>query len=270
VRTLDKLARETLVSWMAARRKVLERNARRGDIHAWRVATRRLSAVARLLAPARDGAALDDELRRAFRAAGRLREDEVCIDLARRFVARHEVAKTLAAWLARRQPRRRRRALRRIGRVDAARVRRIVRGWLGPPGGGQKALALRAAAAQRAARRLTTALQDLEAARAALSARSAPHALHRLRIGVKNVRYMADCLAGLPGGDADAALAQRLAARQAALGEIADLAALVDALDRFARNTAGPPSEVAALRRELIRRQRRCCAGVLRRWRAQS
>ncbi len=261
VPALDTVARETLRSWKRARDRVLEFDARRGDVHQWRIATRRLLAAEQLLAPASDirqgPTPLERELGRAFRAAGRVRDAQVSIALARGFAAAHPVARAIGGALRRRLPRRRCKLQRRLEQVRVARLRRIVDGW-NPAQARGKPAETASARLSRARRRIASALDSVPQ-------RAAPGALHRLRLEVKQARYMADIVAmrlpAKPGHRVEPPLADW----QRELGAIADLAAFDAHLERYARREPARATELRRLRRALLQRQRQLVATFLRR-----
>jgi len=259
---LAAIARDALRDWKVARQRVLERGARRGDVHDWRIATRRLLAAERLIAPypaaTRGRATLESELQRAFRAAGRVRDAHIGIALAREFAPALPVAGHVAATLRGRLPRRRRKLRRRLEQVRITRLRRVMQAW---------SLASGDALARRATGRLAGAQRRLERALATVPPRGDASALHRLRIEVKHARYMADGLATYGAGAGRAPAVRRLADWQRELGAIADLAAFDAEVERYARSEPTRAADAVRLRRALAQRQRRLARSFLRRQR---
>lgn len=264
--SLDAVARDMLRRWKRARERVLEHGARRGDVHQWRIATRRLLAAERLLAPSatlgRAPTPLERELRRAFRAAGRIRDAHVGLELAREFATTHPVALEVAAALRGRIPRQRRKLRRRLGRVRISRLRRIIDdGSIARPGGQSPD----AAAARRASARLALARRRIARTLGLIPARAGPGALHRLRVEVKHARYMTDLLAARTAPTTGTVTGPHLAEWQRQLGAIADLDAFDAHVERHAHDDPTRAADLRRLRRALAQRQRRLVAQFLRR-----
>jgi CHAD domain-containing protein len=253
---------EGLRDWRAARRRVLRGRARRDDVHDWRVATRRLLALEDLFAHGRRRGRLERMLRRAFRAAGRLRDAQICIGLASGTDAGTLASPELARWLRRRLPKLRRRVVRRQERLAPDEIRNEVQRWLGS---GSSADATRRShrASKLAGRRVAAALRGVDRERTRLGPRSPATALHRLRIRVKRARYMLEAAlaAGIAAPRAGAARA--LVAAQRRLGEIADLQALWIVADRRARKVAPGDAEMRRLLRAIEARRERLCRRFL-------
>ncbi|MCU0759410.1 MAG: CHAD domain-containing protein [Steroidobacteraceae bacterium] len=246
---VDALLRAALRDWRAASRDALRGNARRGDVHAWRIATRRLLALADAGLEPAASRRIERELRRAFRASGKLRDAQVGIDLARAMAPADPCALGLASWLRHRVPRWRRRLLVRLAEVERRRVSRIVERDLPtsrPDIEARGALAFE---------RCDAALRKVRTRRARLTLASPPSDSHRLRVAVKRARYLSEAVARLPRGVRYAATARALARQQRALGEVADLAVLQDRLAQFARRHPGDAGEAQVFGRALRRRQ---------------
>jgi len=265
---LDAVAGDTLRGWKCARKRLLRHGARRGDVHQWRIATRRLFAAERLLAPSAvmrlRPTPLERELQRAFRAAGRVRDAHVGLALAREFAPTHPVARAVAVALRQRLPRQRRKLRRRLERVRITRLRRIMDGWSIVRAGGKAA---DAAAARRSVARLTQARRRIARALASIPPHADPGALHRLRIEVKHARYMSGLCAAQPSANPGEAAGRRLADWQRELGIIADLGAFDAHAERYALDDPTRAADVRRLRRALAQRQRRLVASFLRRHR---
>lgn len=247
---LSQVARRELEDWKAARRRVLRSGATRGAVHEWRIRTRRLLALEALLAPrgaAARGDLLHAELHDAFHASGRLRDAQ----LNRRAMKTLSCSIPEAARLARhekeRLPRLERRLLRELRRLSIVRIRRIVEAWLPPDSGDGETAIL-----TRAERRL---LSGHRRAARPLASHTAPHDLHRRRIHLKQVRYMAELwrAAGrpLPRGMGPA----RLTRLQAGLGALTDIDMQLRAVSRFAADHPQWHPAARALRSELRRRR---------------
>lgn len=245
------LLRSRMRDWQCAARRTLRGEARRRDVHAWRVATRRLLVLADAVLEPASGRRIARELRPGFRAAGRLRDAQVGIDLARALAPQNACARALASWLRHRLARRRRRLLRRLRAVDRRELSRTLERVLRKPRWDEPARRARVL------ERCDEALRQVRLRRARLGSAVSPPASHRLRIAVKRARYLSESAACLPGGDRYAAIARRLARHQRALGEVADLIVLEEQLERFVRRRPEcDDDEAAALRRILQARQR--------------
>ncbi len=110
---------------------------------------------------------------------------------------------------------------------------------------------------RRAAARLAQAQRRTSRGLASATPSAEPGALHRLRIDVKQARYMASIFATLPAARGiDAGTMRSLVAWQGELGTIADLAAFDAEVERFDRDEPASAGDVAGLRRALARQQR--------------
>lgn len=252
-------ARKTLDDWKAARRRVLRSGATRNAVHEWRICTRRLLALEALLSPravpARGGP-LGAMLHDAFHASGRLRDAQLIRRSMSALADAFPAAARLARHEKRRIPRLERHLLRELRRLSGADLGRIIEGWQPRDDGDPRQVH-----AIRAGRRLLAEHRRLARPPAG---HIAPHALHRHRIGLKRVRYMAElCRAAgcrLPGG-LDAA---RLAALQRGLGRLTDLDMELRALSGFIEDHPKWRRPASGLRRELRRLRRQELDALLR------
>ena len=248
-----------LREWRACRRRVLDRGARRGDVHDWRVATRRLRAAAEAGLPKRAAAKLDELLEASFDAAGELRDAQLGALLARDLGDGQPCALALAKWLRGRVPKLRRRLLRRLRALQPGDVRRVLsQGRRGEARAAQ-------AGASRIPRPLADGLRAVDDERGLLDLRSPPNALHRLRLAVKAACYLAERAAAQPGAPPLASVTARLARSQRALGAVADLGVLLEQFEAFARRHPERARGGAAFARGLRRRQRALARGALQR-----
>jgi CHAD domain-containing protein len=255
---------EGLRAWSVARRAVLRRGARRDDVHDWRVATRRMLAREELFAPARRRGRLERTLRRAFRAAGRLRDAQVCVGLAGGKGAAALASPDLERWLRGRLPKLRRRVLRRVKAVAPGEVQTEARHWLG--NGGRAGASQRSRHATRSGgARVAAALIGVDRERVRLGPRSPATDLHRLRIRVKRARYLLEAAQAAGITTPRPAALRRLVAAQRRLGEIADLEALGVAAERRGRKAGPRDAEARRLQRAIEIRRARLCREFLAR-----
>jgi CHAD domain-containing protein len=214
-------------------------------LHDWRIATRRLLAAEFLWASGNEATAKSSVralTRDAFRAAGRLRDTEVCIGLAASLAGRFVAAAAMARWLRESLPRRRQRAARKLGRVDVRQVRAATESWR---------------VNGHAERRALRAGQQCARALARMTPRSDLAELHRVRVRLKTLRYILE-LRPLATAEASPALPLRkLIALQKRLGTIADDSVLVRAMERFVEEQPARRQELLSLHRHVARRQAR-------------
>ncbi len=157
----------------------------------------------------------------AFRAAGKLRDAQLCSDKLRAMRKAHPVAAQVDRDLRERLPRRTRRFAAALAELDVDRCKRDLR-------------KLRAGASRPvAARRLRSRRAELRAGLDALTTAPTLTQIHRLRLLVKRVRYMQEWLTALNGRAPTATQQQELADLQDRMGEIADARALQRAIRRW-------------------------------------
>jgi CHAD domain-containing protein len=204
-------------------RRARKRPDSRRRIHDFRIATRQLLAVEELLAPARSPqqAQVASRLAPAFRAAGKLRDAQLCSDRLRAMRKAHPIAARVERDLRERLPRRTRRFAAALAELDVDRCKRDLR-------------KLRASASRPvAARRLRSRRAQLRAKLEAPPAARTLAEIHRVRLLVKRVRYMQEWLTALTGSAPTAMQQQELVALQERMGEIADTRALRRAIRRW-------------------------------------
>jgi len=247
-----RVGRQTLKQWRAARRRVLAAGATRGAVHELRMRTRRLVALEALLAPtgsARRPGSVERELHEAFHASGRLRDAQLAARASRQLSPSLPAAARLARHEDRRLPRLGASLQRELRAVRGRKLEAIVGSWLQPArGDAQQVLA------QRALRRLGAESRWLQGAGRGAASTGA-HRLHRRRIHVKRLRYMAELVraAGqqlprgmhLPG----------LALLQQGLGTITDLDMELRLLARFGAAHPRRRAAVRVLRGQLLLRR---------------
>ncbi len=240
-----------LKDWKAARRRALRSGATRGAVHALRIRVRRLLALEKLLAP-RGGrpraTTLAHELHDLFHASGRLRDAQLLARAMRSLGRGIPQAARLARHEQHREPRLARQLRRRLRDRPMSRLAPIVASWLQPRHGDPRVVL-----AERAARRLREAQQRL--ATGVRAGGTAPHSLHRRRILLKELRYMAE-LAGEAGCALPRSLSvQQLTVLQQKLGAVTDIDMQLHKVARFGARHPGWRPSALQLRREL-RRQR--------------
>jgi CHAD domain-containing protein len=226
-----RICHDVLQEWKAARRRVLKSGASRGAVHELRIQTRRLLALEALLAP-RGGPRRDDSLaallHRVFHAAGRVRDTQLSARALQELARSAPEAARLAAAQRKRQPRLARRLQRELREVRPRRLADSIAGWFEPARGQPGRVLTRRASArlQAAAKRLAT---DSRA-----GGNTTPHSLHRRRIRVKTLRYMAE-FARAAGCALPRPLSlRRLMALQQDLGAVTDLDVQARRISRFA------------------------------------
>ncbi len=246
---------DVLQQWKAARRRLLKSGASRGAVHELRIHTRRLLALEILLAPQgrpRSRDSLDGLVHDAFHAMGRLRDAQLSARALTKLARSIPKAQRLARDLRNRQPRLARHLQRDLRRLHPGQLAGIVADWLEPRRGDAERVLTR-----RATRRLCTAADRL-AAKGPDHTRTTARSLHRRRIQVKALRYMAE-FASAAGCPVPRSLSlPRLAAQQRALGAVTDLDVQARGITRFGREHPEWRSTANQLLREL--RQRRGAA----------
>jgi CHAD domain-containing protein len=249
-------AQAALQAWRRALRSARRQPGDRKVVHQFRVATRRLLAISQALAPAdaQLQARFERRMRSAFRAAGEVRDAQVCGEWFGRLCARHPVAAEAREAIEAVHRQRGKRLRKRVERVPASKVRRDWRRLHEPLQQGAHERDARYATAARRLRASRVRLGRL-AARAARSMRAED--LHRLRIALKEVRYALEWL-GPRSGDAHwrRSLA-RLVRLQAQLGRINDGRAMLAWLTRLPRLTGRPLGDFTRLETHLNGLQRR-------------
>jgi CHAD domain-containing protein len=241
-----------LHDWKAARRRVLRSGATRGAVHTLRISARRLLALEALLAPAgsaRRHGLIEAELHAVFRAAGRLRDAQLGEQGLRDLSRTVPEAGRLAAWQNKQQQPLARRLQRALRDLRNRRLGEIIDSWLQPARGDAARIL-----AARSARRLRGRLRWLPAPGMRIDELT-PHRLHRLRIHLKQLRYMAELVraAGCPVPRGISL--QQLEVLQHELGAITDLDMQLRLLGRMAADRPSWRSVTRALCRELRRRR---------------
>jgi CHAD domain-containing protein len=243
------------------------RRARRlptpATIHAVRTTTRRLEALATVIAQPPDDPVIEKlqrELSVAFRASGRLRDLQIAETLVR---ARHLDERALDALLrdvSKAQRRALRRAHKALRRTRARRVcrrlqhladREVHRTSVAR----DRAFDVALAAAQRRARRATLKTCRRTPVRSIRD-------LHALRLALKAERYLLE-LAVARGVDTARSRLQHLRKMQTRLGHMTDRAVLLRLVDRYLEDHPSRAARLASLRRRLEAEQTRALA----RWR---
>ncbi|MCS6946873.1 MAG: CHAD domain-containing protein [Steroidobacteraceae bacterium] len=253
---LRKALRENWRAWRKALRR-LEKRASKSTraVHAFRVATRRLWAIdAALRAASAKSLSEHRRLRRAMRAAGRLRDMQLCIAqleaLSRRSAAAGAIADDLRSSLRDRQ----RRTDEAVGRV---RPRKIKKRFF--------ALLPAAPSERDAARLLAHATARLEQYRRMLERdstdclpRPTVEQLHALRLQIKQARYLSECLSGLgsaaqPRSQSAASTLRNL---QDALGRVTDQRMVLRTIRKWIGRSERRRKQAASLLAIVERRQR--------------
>jgi CHAD domain-containing protein len=187
---------------------------------------RELMSLEALLAP-RGRHELASKVEDAFHASGKLRDAQLDARAMQRLSSRVPAAAALARHEQQRLPRLQRRLQRKLECLHARRMELVVAPWLARPA------TTREAVSSPALRRLQSAHRRYTRAGAWPSA---PHALHRRRQQLKQLRYMAalarDAGCALPR---DLSLA-RLASLQRRLGAVTDLDMELKAIRRFGKH----------------------------------
>jgi CHAD domain-containing protein len=233
-----------LREWRHAVSRARSDPADRKAIHAFRVATRRLLAIAAAMAPA--GSArlgrMEEAVRPAFRAAGRVRDAQLCSRSFRAQATRYPVAADAARAIQRQLPGRLKRLGKQLERLPDAELRRDWQSLYRHAGDPQ---ACSGAALARAARRQLTAHRQLDR----------PANLHRYRVSLKRVRYALEWLGPAAGDRRWRQGLQDLARLQAALGQVSDGQAMRAWLEELPRLTGRPAGDFARLGSHLERLQ---------------
>lgn len=248
---IDAAVRATTRAWCDAVRRARKRPHKRCRIHDFRIATRQLLAVEELLAPARSPqqAQVASRLAPAFRAAGKLRDAQLCSDRLRAMRKAHPVAAQVDRDLREQLPRRTQRFAAALAELDVDRCKRDLR-------------KLRIGASRPvAARRLRSRRAQLRARLAALPAAPTLADIHRLRLLVKRVRYMQAWLTALTDLAPTATQQQELADLQDCMGEIADARALQRAIRRWQPDSSRDRARQQRLLRSVRPRAQRTAAG---------
>lgn len=185
----------------------------------------------------------------AFHAAGRLRDAQLCARALTKLARTTPQAARLAADQYQREARLTRHLRRELQIVRPGSLADVIAGWLQPSRGDPDDVL---------SRRATTRLR-VAATRLASGARNgistAAHSLHRRRIRVKALRYMAE-FAAAAGCKLPRSLSlPRLAAQQRALGVVSDLDVQSRRITRFAADHPGWRPTVRQLLGELRHRR---------------
>ncbi len=248
-----RLRRALTATWRDIRtaRKRLRRNPESGTaVHDFRVAVRRMRAAADLLG-------LDDirvidrtsrKLLRAFRAAGKLRDAQIS---AAALETRHPIARRIRRSLDQETGPLARRLLRKL---DACGSRDLDEA-------DRKSAHALANLRHRASTPDMPALQvfarakrDLDRYGLKILDDTDPAVLHLFRVSLKRVRYMSEWLKPWLPGAGDKALRRKLGAQQTALGEIADVRAVVRTVEDWSDGKPARQAACQSLHDELLQR----------------
>jgi CHAD domain-containing protein len=250
-------------SWCRAHRRAIEGGARRGAVHEWRVATRRLLAALALTDAAsnfRSHRKAERLVRCAFRATGRLRDVQVCILFAMDYQSHHAAAEAFQEWLRDRLPKLRARVVRRLQELDTAAVAKCVR-------------KLRRTLAENEEQSLASAITHVAAARRTLAhsgeavSRQTPlPALHELRVEIKRLRYAAEFLRPFLRTHGDDDILRLLPAWQDSLGDILDREVLVRMIERYRSKHSCRARVLDPWQMQLRREQRKLVARFVQHW----
>lgn len=236
------------------------------EVHDFRVEARRLLALIELLGglvPARAARGLHRRVKQHLDLFDELRDAQVQWPEAVRLGRSHPAAREFGAYLGRRLERSRRAAsramrgvrTRRAGKwLDrcAAAARRRRRQGAGGGGREQVAKAFRRSCAAFARRR-----SEVRAA--------VPETVHRARVALKRVRYMAEALSAL-GAPPETSCLEALRRWQAAMGAVQDAELLRREFGHFLRQgrvAAGAGARLASLLGRRLREKSRRCLGEL-------
>ena len=232
---LARLAQAQSHAYLRASTSV-QKKPRKRLVHDLRVVTRTILALrdlVRSIDPGANDAKLDEQLRRPFKACGKLRDLQVVRDRVRALRTQYPEVEPLLAELKRRQQRARTRLLQSLSREQPRRVCRKL---------GVLCAALGVATADRAGRERAARSIKQELKRALLKVMTArenarafdAESIHQARRVFKTYRYMVELAAslGLPLRTFDVESIRRF---QTALGEITDRATLLQAIDAYAR-----------------------------------
>jgi CHAD domain-containing protein len=241
-----RICAQVLQDWKTTRRRVLKSGATRGAVHALRIQMRRLLALEALLAPR--GGAIKAGLQDIFHESGRLRDAQLVVLEFRQLVGAIPGVRQFVKRERQREPRLARKLQRELRATPVSRLAPIVAGWLQTKRG-----VTPATPARRAANRLRLRHKRL----AAISYResTAAHSLHRHRINLKELRYMAE-LATAAGCALPRSLSlTEVAERQQQLGAVTDIDMQLHKIARFAARHAEWKPCALQLRRELQARR---------------
>lgn len=241
------ISRDTLRRWQAARRRVLDSRSDPAAVHDLRTSTRRLLAAEHLLAPTAMRRRLARQLDDAFHAAGRLRNAQLSAQELQELSIAVPPAARLARHEARRIPALSRRLQRGLRDLHPARMADIVEQWLHPARGDTESVL-----AERARRRLHAQLPWMAAP---TPTQTTTHALHRRRIRLKQLRYMAELTQAAGTTLSAPLLLKRLAALQERLGAVTDVDMELRAVARFAARHPHWGEDARALRAGLLQRR---------------
>jgi CHAD domain-containing protein len=257
-RALDKAVRRNWREWHAVTVKARRDPGSRRLVHRFRIATRRLLAAEDLLGTAPPGSPIRDRLDAAFRAAGRIRDLQICRSELATFDDRYEAARTVARAARKRLPalvQRLRHELRAVKSGDVRAAVRRLRARLRPAEESAPARRARARVLASSLLRRREALRQLERFARGLGPDTDDAALHSLRLRLKGVRYMSELLGSL---DADSRrMMQPFDAWQRALGGITDQRAVLREMDRCRIHRDAPEEALALLRQHVLRTERR-------------
>ncbi len=260
------LQRALAVTWRDIRttRKRLRRNPEsRAAVHDFRVAVRRMLAAADLLG-LHDIGVIDrtlGKLMRAFRAAGKLRDAQIS---AAALETRHPIARRISRSLDQDtgpRARRLRRKLDAFGGRDLEEAARKTERVLAN-------LRHRASTPDMPALQVfARAQRDLDRHGLEILDDNDPVALHLFRVSLKRVRYMSEWLKPWLSSAGDKALRRKLRAQQTELGEIADVRAVVRAVEDWSDGKPARQAACQALHDELQQRTQERAAVFLLKYR---
>ncbi len=265
---LDSLAASVLRQECArfARTLGAARKGRRGAVHAFRIAARRLVAaieLSRAIWPGREWLEAEREVRQLFEACGRLRDLQVVHSALRRRRCQGRSPQLLLARTGERIKRHQKRLARYL---DGARPHKICRQM--------QDLAATSAGTRRAARKHGTMVRAGRAVEAVLNRSrrnlqlacrrvqiDGPKMLHRARVVAKVHRYQLEIAPSLGAQKLKGEL-PGLRRLQKGLGAITDLMLLQAELARYVRKHPGARRELGALQERIERERGRRCAEV--------
>ncbi len=257
-RALDKAVRHIWRDWHAVTLKARRDPGSRRLVHRFRIATRRLLAVEDLLATSPPGSPIRDRLDAAFRAAGRIRDLQICRTELAALDDRFQAVRAVARAARKRLPvlaQRLRHELRAVKPSEVRATVRRLRARLHAADGSAAARRARSRALATALLRCREAQRQLDRFARGLGPDSDDAALHSLRLRLKGVRYMSELLRS-PGADDPRAL-RPFDVWQRALGGITDQRAVLREIDRCRIHRDAPEETLAPLRKHVLRTERR-------------
>lgn len=188
---------------------------------------------------------------RAFRAAGKLRDAQISAAALAALETRHPIARRIRKSLDQETGPRARRLLRRLDACGSRDLNEAARR-------SEHALAnLRHRAStpdMPALQVFASAQRDLDRHGLEILDDNDPAALHLFRVSLKRVRYMSECLKPWLSAAGDKALRRKMRAQQTALGEIADVRAVVRAVEDWSDGKPARQAACQSLHDELLQR----------------